>query len=86
MMNCRIHGEWDNRSISGCPSCVALLRKVVEAAHEELEFTYSHPNAAARGEVWVDRKKCPKLYKAMQEYWKAMSWAPRRTRRPRKGS
>lgn len=71
MMNCRIHGDWDNRSISGCPACVPLLRAIAEAAHEELEFTYSHPLAAMRGEVWTDRKKCPKLYKAMREYWKA---------------
>jgi len=71
MMNCLSHGDWDNRRVSGCPACVVLLRALAEAAHEELEFTYSHPNAAMRGQVWTERKRCPKFYKAMQEYWKA---------------
>lgn len=47
-----------------------FMDAAVEAAHAlmtEVEFTYSHPDAAQRGEVWVDRQKVPKLYQA---YWK----------------
>jgi hypothetical protein len=47
-----------------------FMDAAAEAAHAlmtEVEFTYSHPDAAMRGEVWVDRQKVPKLYQA---YWK----------------
>lgn len=44
-----------------------FLDAALQAAHAvmtEVEFTYSHGDAAYRGEVWVDRQKVPKLYHA----------------------
>ena len=72
MRSCKAHGIIDADIAVGCPECVVLLRSVAQAAHEEITFTYSHPLAAERGKVWVERGEVPKLYKAMRAYWDAL--------------
>ena len=74
-IECKAHGAWNPLRGSGCPQCVVLLRAVAEAASEEVVFTYSHPMAADRGQVWTDYEKTPKFYKAMKAYWQAMETA-----------
>lgn len=53
-----------------------FMDAALEAAHAlmtEVEFTYSYPDAAMRGEVWVDKQQVPKLYQA---YWKLQRFMP----------
>lgn len=72
MMSCKAHGVIDVDLAVGCPDCVELLRAVAQAAHEEVVFTYRHPHAADRGEVWTEHAKTPKFHKAMKAYWAAL--------------
>lgn len=46
--------------------------EVADAAFEELEFQFSHPNAAHRGDVSVVSRKTPKLWKAYRKYAAAL--------------
>lgn len=57
-----------------------ILDDVVQAVFEEVEFVFSHPHAADRGEVYVERQKVPKLYRAFQAFrqWQEEEMAPAR--------
>lgn len=57
-----------------------ILDAVVQAVFEEVEFHFSHPHAADRGEVWIERQKVPKLYRAFQAFrlWQEQEMEPAR--------
>jgi hypothetical protein len=59
-----------------------VLDAVVQAVFEEIEFHYSHPHAADRGEVWVEKQKVSKLYLAFQAFrrWQEEEVQPLRRR------
>jgi hypothetical protein len=81
MIFCKVHGEINPDIAVGCPECVDLLRNIAQAVHDEVTFTYSHPLAAERGEVWTEDQKAPKLYLAMKAYWKALKASGRKVRK-----
>lgn len=75
MRVCKAHGEYDPKGQWGCPECIRLLVDIAEAASEEVVFSYSHPMAADRGQVWTEYTKTPKFYRAMKAYWQALEVA-----------
>ncbi len=64
---CAYHGTVEPIKGLMCPECIGLLQEIARAVHEEIEFTYSHPDAAHRGEVWVAVSKAPKLFAAIKK-------------------
>lgn len=78
MRSCKAHGQYDPKRQWGCPECVVLLLNVAKAAYKEVVFTYSHPMAADRGQVWTEYKKTPNLYRAMKSYCEALEVAKKK--------